>query len=364
MSHNETSDPENLKTQSTSSNRKAYLVVAIISLVLIVSGVIYWAKISSKTESTKSGSNNNTPSSNKVQSIDRIFFIKSNYRKISSAPSDEELPPVTSELYSVLSDGTNLKHYSKAAEVDKVVVAAHADAKNKLLIVNTLDPVTKEFKIVVQDWDSDEILKPDSTVIDGFHGNLFPDGSKIIFIKRSTVKVDNEFFWIWNLCTFDLKEKKKEILKSFASSFVFEPQISPDGKFVIYGSIDEKTKLYKMDLNDKDKVEEINEMTFSAKGDFKFSPEGDKWAEIHEYRDKYSLKIYDLKTKSHETIYQSSAEFFISSWSSDGKFIYLVEELNTDLNDSQVLIKIVDVESDDLPVIILKNEEGKNIGCD
>lgn len=233
MSHNEPlkhSDPENLKTtaSSNSSNRKAYIIVAIISFLLIISGVIYWVKFQeaaeTKTESTKTktGSNETGATPKKVQSIDRIFFIKSNFRKVrhENFSSDEEIPPVTSELYSVLSDGTDLKHYTKAAEVDKLVFGAYADAKNKSLIVHSFDATTNNYRnIFIQDWDSDEIFKPDSAITDGFGANLFPDGSKIIFCElNKEEKVDKygsrQISNTLNICTFDLKGKEKVILKT------------------------------------------------------------------------------------------------------------------------------------------------------
>lgn len=121
-----------------------------------------------------------------------------------------------------------------------------------------------------------------------------------------------------------------------------------------------------MDLGDTKKVVELDEIMEGTSRTFAFSPKGDELAEIHEDKitRKLTLKIYDFKTKIHKTIYETRADFYISSWSSDGKFVYVVEELNNVIIDSQVLIKKVDIESDDHPVTILQNENGKNIGSD
>jgi hypothetical protein len=85
-------------------------------------------------------------------------------------------------------------------------------------------------------------------------------------------------------------------------------------------------------------------------------------AEIHNRLALNVLEIYNIEKKVHKKIYESKANFYIASWSADGKFVYIVEELNQDLFDINVLIKKIDVEKDDHPVTILKNENGENIG--
>jgi curved DNA-binding protein CbpA len=353
------SDLENLRATSSSStcNRKAYVIATVISVLLIISGVIYFLKFQvgtglAKTETVltkpKTGSSN----------ADRIFFIQSNYNKIQDRQYND-LSKIKTEVYSVLSDGTDLKHYDKA-ETKMILFDARADLKSKTLIVHGI--TGGKISIFIQSWDENELPSPNSAVAFGSNASFFPDGSKIIYVETS----QNNSGRIFNICTSDLKGSDKQILKTFDSAAPQRPQVSPDGKFAFYGLYANNNldaNLFKIDLKDSSKPEELlHKIRIELYPTFLLSPKGDQIAEIHRDAFLNVLKIYNFKTKVHKKIYESKADFYIASWSADVKFVYIVEELNQDLFDINVLIKKINVEKDDHPVTILKNENGENIG--
>jgi hypothetical protein len=352
------SDLENLRETSSSStsNRKAYIMATVISVLLIISGVIYFLKFQVETGLTKTNAGSSSSSSH-VPNVDRIFFIKSNYNKPNGILARRD----KAELYSVLSDGTDLKHYDKA-ETKMILFDARADWKSKTLIVHGI--TGGKISIFIQSWDKNELSCPDPAVSNFGQASFFPDGSKIIYVE---ISLNNSGSVVSNICTSDLKGNDKEILRTIQSEIPIRPQVTPDGKFVFYGVADSNNpsiaNLFRIDLKDLTKPDELlHQIKFGLNSTFFLSPKCDEMAEIHNRLALNVLEIYNFETKVHKKIYESKADFYIASWSADGKFVYIVEELNQDYYDINVLIKKINVEKDDHPVTILKNENGENIG--
>jgi Tol biopolymer transport system component len=358
------SDLENLRATSSSStcNRKAYVIATVISVLLIISGVIYFLKFQvgtglAKTETVFTKTNAGSSSSH-VPNVDRIFFIKSNYNKLQDRQY-HGLSQIKTEVYSVLSNGTDLKHYDKA-ETDMILIDALADLKSKTMMVYSF--LNGKQTIFIQSWDESELPSPNSAIAFGSYASFFPDGSKIIYIESS----QNNSGRIFNICTSDLKGSDKQILKTFDSAAPQRPQVSPDGKFAFYGLCANNNlgaNLFKIDLKDSSKPEELlHEIRIELYPTFLLSPKGDQIAEIHRDAFLNVLKIYNIEKKEHKKIYESKVDFYIASWSTDGKFVYVIEELNQDLFDTNLLIKKIDVGKDDHSVTILKNSKGESIG--
>lgn len=323
------------------------VIGSLVILGLIVGGVGVWQVMGEKPQVTKSVEQGAKNTEQKGQLKSQASSLKPQSHpiktvKIMNTKSEKMIEEVremaTSEYSSPI-------YVTWSSDESKILYVMSPDLVIGVIVERNLK--TKEFNSLTYPYDDGEI--GESPYGAAFEPDVSPDGKQIVFVMKD----DKGIPQVWKM---NVNGKNKIQLTNFEEDkYWLTPKWSPDGKKILVHLAD----IYLINVEDNKKIK-IKSERGGFKGDW--SPDGGKITLISGKGGKYNLWIINSDgTNPVQLTTDSNVDLdYTPSWSPNGKKIAYTDEGKSAARNCDNYIMIINTDGSNPTKIILPNNMGGN----